>query len=230
MYSQVITPRSSVIVTPEQLAAFGRFDVPEQYVSGSSPLTLTVDYALLQLFIEAATDQVEVFAATACLTETVLETYDFFPQEQDPRALLSYELSYAFMTPWWWYGSWPKESIELLRRPVQSVTSVTYFDENGVKQTWAGSNYTVAQDKICPNVGIGPVWPMTDRRQDCIQITYECGQTSLANVPSQLQLSILYLANHFWEIRSIVTVEPTSEVGRTLNSLLSSFRSARIPR
>jgi len=230
MYSQIITPRTAPTVTPEQLAAFGRFDVPQQFVTGSSPAVLTQDYALLQLFIEAATDQVEIMAATACLTETILETYDFFPQEQDPRALLSYELSYAFMTPWWWYGSWPKESIELLRRPVQSVTSLKYFDQNGVLQTWDSSNYTVAQEKICPNVGIGPVWPMTDRRQDCIQITYVCGQESLASVPSQLQLAILYLANHFWENRSIVTVEPTSQVHMTLCSLLSSFRSARVPR
>ena len=227
MFSQVTTPRSAPIVTPEQLASFGRFDLPSQYDT-SSPPNYTPDWANLLLFIEAATDQIEVMAATACTTETVLECYDFFPQEQGPRALLSYELSYAFMTPWWWYGSWPKESIELLRRPVQSVANLKYFDQNGELQTWDSSNYTVAQDKIVLNVG--NVWPLTDRRQDCIQITYVCGQTSLTNVPSQLQLAILYLANHFYSVRSIVTVEPTSEVGRTLCTLLSSFRSARIPR
>src|SRR6266481_33973 len=98
MYELIKTPRTAPVITPEQLAAFGRFDVPQ-----SSPVSQ--DYQLLQLFIAAATDQVETCAAQACLNEQVLLTFDFFPNQQDPRNFLNYQLSYAYnITPWWWFG------------------------------------------------------------------------------------------------------------------------------
>jgi len=342
MYQAILTPRVNPVVTPEQLAAFGRFDVPQQYVTGSSPAMLTQDYSLLELFISAATDQVEVMAQTACELEQVVLTLDFFPNTQDPRNFLQYELSYAFaITPWWWWGFPTKDSIELVRRPVQvptltgtpaNITAVsvandiitvtcansfsigqvvliqgtaegtpanpqatpntvpflngaqltiltanatqftasfvfggvsqtgglggpsnfvpasytnssdtgtatvitnplivTYYDQNGILQTWNTTNYFVQYDKIC--LTVGNWWPLTDRRQDCIQIFYWAGKTSVpASVPSRLQLAILYLANHMWENRSVVAVEPTTEIWGTLSMMLSEYRTFRIPR
>src|SRR5258708_34754080 len=172
MYERIITPRTTPVITPEQLAAFGRFDVPQ-----SSPVSQ--DYLLLQTFIEAATDEIENMAATACLNEQVLLTFDFFPNQQDPRNILHYDLSYAFnITPWWWFGFTTKDSIELVRRPVlvpilsplTNAVTLQYNDATGALQTFAPSNYVVAFDKI--TLLPGSAWPMTDRRQDCIQITY----------------------------------------------------------
>jgi uncharacterized phiE125 gp8 family phage protein len=229
MYQQITNPRATPLVTPEQLASFGRFDIPQ-----NSPMT--ADYQMLQLFIEAATDQVEQLAATATVTEQILETYDFFPGQADPRNMLNYQLGYGYnWAPWWWYGFPTKDSIELVRRPVITSTSpvvgvtITYFDSNGALQTFDPSNYTVAQDKVCLNVG--STWPLTDRRQDCIQISYSAGYgTDPTSVPAQLQLAVMYLATNFYENRNITTVEPTSEVYMTLMSLLASYRSYRIPR
>jgi hypothetical protein len=337
MYQQIVTPSTQPAITPAQLAAFGRFDVPQQYVTGSSPQTLTADYSLLETFIAAATEQVEILAQTACLQEQVLLTLDFWPNTQDPRNWMQYELSYSFaVTPWWWWGFPTKDSIELVRRPVlvptlsgssanitavsvannvatvtcansftggqvvvlagtaegntaeptltpsttpflngvpltiltasgtqftatfnnfyttgsygqvvpQSYTNssdtgtatlvtnpliVTYYDQLGVLQTWNTTNYTVQYDKIC--LSVGNWWPLTDRRQDCIQITYWAGNTSIpANVSARLQMAVMFLANHFWENRTIISVEPTSEVGKTLCLMLSGFRTYRIPR
>lgn len=326
MYQAIVTPRTAPVIDVPTLCAFGRFDVPQQYVTGSSPQVQTPDYTLLQTFISAATDQVETIAQTACMTEQVLLTLDFFPNTQDPRNFLQYELSYAFaITPWWWWGFPTKDSIELVRRPVlaptlsstratitavsvannlatitcantftpgqvvviagtaegntsspQSTPSttpflngapltiltasatqftaafnfagsytnnsdtgtatvwtnpliVTYNDPTGTLQTWNTNNYTVQYNKVC--LTVGNWWPMTDRRQDCIQISYWAGNTSTpANVDSRLQMAIMYLANHMWEQRSIVSVEPTSEVWGTLCTMLSSYKTYRIPR
>ncbi|MGA8877951.1 MAG: head-tail connector protein [Candidatus Korobacteraceae bacterium] len=337
MYQQIVTPSTQPVITPAQLAAFGRFDVPQQYVTGSSPQTLTADYSLLETFISAATEQVEIMAQTACLQEQVLLTLDFWPNTQDPRNWMQYELSYSFaITPWWWWGFPTKDSIELVRRPVLAPTLsgtpanitavsvadnvvtvtcsnsftggqvvvlagtaegntaeptltpsttpflngvpltiltvsgtqftaafnnfyttgsygqvvpqsyanasdtgtatvitnpllVTYYDQLGVLQTWNTTNYTVQYNKIC--LAVGNWWPLTDRRQDCIQITYWAGNTSTpANVDARLQMAVMFLANHFWENRTIISVEPTSEVGKTLCLMLSSFRTYRIPR
>ena len=329
MYQKILTPRTTPVITPETLAEFGRFDVPQ-----SSPVS--VAYELLETFIEAATDEVETVAAWACENEQVLLTLDFFPNTQDPRNFLQYELSYAFaITPWWWWGFPTKDSIELVRRPVivptfgrvlnitavsvanniltvhgtgtlpavgdvvllqgtaegnnanpqatpsttpflngaqvtvltsgsgqftasfvlggigsdgtfvpSSFTNasdtgsatvitnpliVTYYDQNGILQTWNTTNYFVQYDKIC--LTVGNWWPLTDRRQDCIQISYWAGETTTPdNVGARLQMAIMFLANHFWENRSIISVEPTSEVGLTLCRMLSSYRSYRIAR
>lgn len=238
MYEKIITPRAVPVITPEQLASFGRFDVPQ-----GSPVSL--DYQLLQTFIDAATDEVETMAAQACLNEQIMLTFDFFPGQQDPRNLLNYELSYAYnSTPWWWFGFPTRDSIELVRRPVivpsgsplTNPVLVQYNDENGVSQTWSASNYTVAYDKITLNVVTedipGSWWPLTDRRQDCIQITYWAGYgaSDPTKVPARLRLAIMYLAAHFWSVRDIIAVEPTSEVGMTLSKMLSSYRSMRVPR
>jgi hypothetical protein len=232
MYQDIVTPRATAVVTPEQLASFGRFDVPQ-----SSPVSQ--DYLLLETFIAAATDEVETLAAVACLTEEIIETYDFFPGQQDPRTLLNYQMGYAYdWAPWWWYGFQTKDSIELVRRPVFVPSTspvvhtvvVKYNDANGVSQTWDPSNYTVTCNKICLNVGCW--FPITDRRQDCIQIYYYAGyhDSDTTKVPARLQLAIMFLAAHFWDNRAIVTIEPTSETYMTLTALLHSFRSYRIPR
>ena len=235
MFEQILIPRATPVVTPAQLASFGRFDLPPQYLS-TSPLVDNPDYDMLVLFINAATDQVEQMSATAMINETLLLTLDFFPGTQDPRAMLDYQLGRAYeWMIWYWQGLWTKDSIELVRRPVYTSLSplvqpvVTYNDVNGVSQTFASSNYQVLANKITLNVGCW--WPLTDRRQDCIQIQYEAGYgLTPASVPAQLQLAVLYLAANFYEQRCITTVEPTSEVYQTLTSLLASYRSCRIPR
>lgn len=335
MYEGILTPRQTPVVTPEQLATFGRFDVPQQYVTGSSPQTLTDDWAMAELFIDAATDQVETMAAQACLNEQIVLTFDLFPNTQDPRHYSQYEISYAYTSVAPTLVHRRIDSIELIRRPViiptlagssssvsavsvsnnqvtvecvnnfaqgnvvmlqntaegntaqpsltpattpflngvpltvltasgtsftaafnfytvngqsqivaQSYTNnsdtgtatlinnpliVTYNDINGVLQTWSTINYTVQYDKICLNVGNS--WPTTDKRQDCVQVTYWAGNSASdpTKVPKRLQMAVLYLANHFWNIRDTIAVETTNEIGMTLCKLLSSFRSMRIP-
>jgi hypothetical protein len=231
MYQAITVPRANPVVTPAQLASFGRFDVPDP----------GMDYMLLQTFIEASTDQVEILAATACLTETIVETYDFWPDTQDPRNFLQYELSYAFnLTPYWWYGLPQRSSIELVRRPVIEPSAspianqviVTYTDPDNAVQTLSTDAYSVGYNKIQLLVASGYSWPLTNRNQDCIRVQYNAGydDTDPTKVPASLRLAVMFLANHFWENRTIISTDPTSEVGLTLSKILQPFRSMRIPR
>jgi hypothetical protein len=234
MYIKTITPPESEVVTVPQLCNFARIDYPEQYVAGSSPQTLTDDWTMYQLFIDTARDTVESMAATACLNEQILQTADYFPGQNDPRNYLYSELSYAITaTPCWWFGFPPKDSIELVRRPVlipsgSPVTNeltVTYVDPWGNPQTLDPSTYTVFADKITLNVG--NVWPVTSRMADCVQVTYWAGYsaTDPTQVPPALRMAILFLAAHFIDNRSIVAIEPTSEIAFTLNRILQPFKS-----
>jgi len=353
MFQKVLTPATSAVITPARLAEFGHFDVPEQYVPNSSPQVQTDAFTLLQVFIAAATEQVEICAQFACQPEQIQLALDFFPNTQDPRNFSQYELSDAYVstTPWWWYGHTATDSIELVRRPVQvpvltgtavNVTAVsvsnnvvtvicgnsvgspatqpiqvgdvvmlngtaegnvvqpqltpsttpflngvpltvltasstqftatfnnfytlsgngavtpssytnnsdtgtaravsnpllvTYYDQNGVLCTWSSIFYYVQNDKV--TLTVGSWWPLTDCRQDCIQITYWAGSATRpasnglpANVVDpKLQQAIMYLANHMVQVRDIITVEPTSDIGKTLCLMLSSYRTFRLPR
>jgi hypothetical protein len=235
MFQQIITRRAQPIITPEQLASFGRFDLPQMYCYGSTTV-YTEDYQLLLTFIEAATDEIEEMAATACLAEQVLETYDCFPGQEDNHRL--YDLTYQYQTNPFFFGFPTKESIELVRRPVIVPSgspiinnlTVEFNDPEGNLTVLNPEAYTVFANKITLNVGFH--WPHTDRRQDSVQITYSAGYSAddLTQVPSRLKMAIFYLANHFYNVRQVITVEPTSQVGLTLCRMLNSFRSMRIPR
>jgi uncharacterized phiE125 gp8 family phage protein len=148
-------------------------------------------------------------------------------------------LNYAFTaTPYWWYGFPTKDSIELVRRPVLVPTlspvantlTIQYNDPNGVQQTLDPASYTVFANKITLNIGFQ--WPVTDRRQDCIQITYWAGysENDPMQVPAQLRMAIMFLGSHFLDNRAIIAVEPTSEIAVTLSKMLQSFKSCRIAR
>ena len=240
MYQQILTKRATPVVTPEQLAAFGRFDVPDQYDT-SSPPNLTADYELLLEFIEAATDAVETIAAVACISEETLLTFDFFPGQQDPRQVYNYQISFAFdWTPLWWYGFPTADSIELVRRPVQDGTAgsppthpapvVEYMDINGAIQTMDPTTYTVFANKI--TLLPGSFWPRTAaRRSDTVRVTHWCGYGETPDtVPAKLKTAIKFLANWWHENRLAAGTEPTTEVKFTLNALLAEFRLGRIPR
>jgi uncharacterized phiE125 gp8 family phage protein len=238
MFEQLLIPRMNPAVTPEELASFARFDLPAQYDTSSPPL-VTADYQMILEYINAATDFVEELTARATTSQTWLLTLDFFPGQQDPRSLMNYQMGYAYdWTPFWWYGSFPKDSIELIRRPVNPVSTtsppiplvVTYTDDNGIVQTMDSTTYTVFADKITLNVG--EQWTnLISRRQDCIQIAYPCGYGDTADkVPSRLKMAIRFLAGWWYENRMPVATEPTTEVMFTINSLLGPFKMMRIPR
>src|SRR5580700_12107110 len=147
MYEQLIVPRQNPVVTPAQLASFGRFDLPTQYDT-SSPPNITPDYAMLQMFIEAASDAVSQMAAVSLCQETWLWTLDFFPGTQDPRQLYNYQLARGYnWIPFWWAGFPVTDSVEFIRRPVDVGGSppldpvVTYDDPFGNPQILDSSLY-----------------------------------------------------------------------------------------
>jgi len=238
LFEQLVSPRTNPAVTPEELASFARFDCPAQFDTASPP-NVTADYQAILDYIDAATDTVEQLTARATTSQRWLLTLDFFPGQQDPRQLLNYQMGYAYdWTPFWWFGAWPKDSIELIRRPVKDGSTesppdppvITYIDDNGDEQTLDPTTYEVFADKITLNVGVN--WPnMISRRQDCVRIEYGAGYGDTADlVPSRLKMAIKFLAGWWYENRMPVGTEMTYEVMMTMSSLLGSFKMLRIPR
>lgn len=71
--------------------------------------------------------------------------------------------------------------IRLMQIPVKSVSSITYYDLDGVQQTLDSAAYTVLIPRKTPaSIHCAPdyTWPSTQTRPDAVTITYVTGFTT----------------------------------------------------
>ena len=141
---------------------------------------------LIDILIQAARELVEEKTQTSLITQTRVMKLDYFP-----------------------------ETITLPFGPVQSVTSITYYDDNEDSQTFSSSNYYVDTDSKIARVIVKDSWPSTYDRPGAVTITYVCGYgLTGSTVPAPLRKAILLLVGHFYENRQnvIVSGSPTGVI------------------
>lgn len=94
-----------------------------------------------------------------------------------------------------------------LRPPLQSVTSVKYYDENNEQQTWSSDEYEADTDhkpgRLRPAHGYS--WPTTYSRLDAVAVRFVCGYGDTgADLPANLSLAIKALTAHWYEYRGMI--------------------------
>lgn len=102
-----------------------------------------------------------------------------------------------------WLTAWPS-AIVLPRPPLQSVTSIKYYDVADVEATFAASNYFVDTVSAPGRVVLkdGKTWPSTVlRTYNAICVTYVAGWTAAARVPQTIKDAMLLLIGHWYENR-----------------------------
>lgn len=116
-----------------------------------------------------------------------------------------------FITQTWklFLDDWPGDAeIELPYGKTQSVTSITYKDQDGGSATFASDNYTVDTDLVPGRVVIGydKSWPTTTLfNVNPITVTFVCGYgDTSSDVPDDLRHAIELLAAHWYENREPV--------------------------
>lgn len=80
-----------------------------------------------------------------------------------------------------------EDAIEIPLAPVQSVSSIQYYDTTGVLQTWLSSNYDVSDGGFPTRIstaGDGTAWPSTELRPDAAIVTFVAGYGTSQNVPA----------------------------------------------
>lgn len=96
---------------------------------------------------------------------------------------------------WSFYG-W---SIELPRRPVQSVTSVLYYDATDTQQTLSTNIYALDTPARTIRLKDNEVWPTVAlNRYDGITVTYVAGYTSASAVPAIWKQAMLLLVGYYF--------------------------------
>lgn len=193
MYHDRVIYGNLALVTGPSLPVVSVAEVKEQ-----SRISETEEDDLIESYIDAATaylDGRDGILARALVTQT-----------------------WDYSLPWF-----PAEScIALPLAPVQSITSITYKDENGNPQTFAGANYFLSGDKNWqPQVHLAynATWPSARDEPDAVTIRAVYGY---AVVPKPIKQAVVLLTAHQYENREPLGDE-MAELPFSVRALLEPF-------
>ncbi len=126
-----------------------------------------------------------------------------FYQTATSRQLVS--ATYRLSLPCWWDSD---GYVSLMPAPVASITSIQYYDGDGVQQTWSSSNYYVDTGSEPGRVYLaaGASFPNHQTREDAIWINYVAGYGAASAVPSIDKAAIKLLASNWYENREATIV------------------------
>lgn len=100
------------------------------------------------------------------------------------------------------YDCFPAGEINFLKRPVSSITSITYVDASEAAQTFSSSYYRLDSGSVQPRVvwDENAIFPTIDTRPEAVTVTYVAGYTNAAAVPADIKNNILMRVKHEWEL------------------------------
>lgn len=117
--------------------------------------------------------------------------------------------------------------IDLTRGPLQSVTSIQYYDTTNTLQTVDSTNYTLSKPSFLPG-WIEPIvtyaWPATYWRPDAVTVNFTTG---FSTVPARGIHAIKLLVGSWWVERESLMYGPDTaggKVGEAIDCLLGSFK------
>ena len=140
------------------------------------------DDTLIGSLIVGARAYVEAFVNRAMVTQTLELVLDRFPMGN---------------------------TLALPMPPLQSVTSVTYYDESGTGATLSSSQYLVDTDSHPGWIVLkdGYTWPSTTlQAANGVRIRFVAGYGLAASVPQMYKQAILMMVGHYYENREAAVV------------------------
>ena len=167
------------------------------------------DWRFVGLLIASARAAVENELHRYLVTQTLDAYFDAFPTYPNERFS---GISRAFRLP-----------------PLQSVSSITYVDTDGVTQTLAADQYLVdaksQPGRIEPAYGVS--WPSTREQANAVIVRFIAGYGAAAAVPQCIKNWMLIRIKTLWENREQIVVGTNGMVEippAFVNSLLDSER------
>lgn len=146
----------------------------------------TIEDDLIDIMIKGARQRVESLIASSLITQTRKITLDYFP------------LCDTIRIP---YG------------PLQSIVSISYYDENDQAQSMDVANdIWVDTESGIPRIRVKESWPATmSNRPNAVTITYKAGfGNDGMSIPHDIREALLMLVAHFYENRQAVIVSGSS--------------------
>ena len=93
--------------------------------------------------------------------------------------------------------------------PVQSISSITYYDVDGVSQTLSASDYRPQADGYGAYAELvdTATWPSVADRADAVTVTYVAGYGANAgDVPAPIRTAARLLVGHFYDNRESIII------------------------
>lgn len=173
-----------------------------QLVSAPAVMPITLNEVRSQLRVEHYDDDVILTRLIAVATAYA-----------DAKGVLGK----AMITQTWadWMGPNPSQSVTLGLSPVQSVTAVKYYDEDGILQTDTLANYNVfgvpERTKVEPKSGFN--WPAAQSRDDAIKIEYVVGYgDATSDIPDTLRHALMLLIGHWYDNREQTQMDELADI------------------
>ncbi|MDR3450740.1 MAG: head-tail connector protein [Alphaproteobacteria bacterium] len=182
----------------------------------------SADDALVTALITAARQWAEKYTGRAFITQTWQLTLDLWPgasehywdgMRQGPVTALD-QVNY----------------ISLPKAPLQSVTSVNYYDNADNATLWNAGNYFVDSVREPGRLALrlGAVWPVPSRLSNGIVITYVAGYgNDGTSVPEPIKTAIRQLVAHWYEYRGEAAVTRATDATMApmvIQALLDPYR------
>ena len=174
-----ITPATADPVTVDELKEWGRIDSD-------------CDDSLLAGLISSATASVELYLKRALVTQTLKMTLDL-PCRRDNWTPGYFEMPVSAL-----FEPLP-EQIELMRAPIQSITSVTTYDLSNNGSVYSSSNYSLIGDRLVLNSTAS--WPSSLRLAGAVEIVYAAGYGEANDIPQPIRTAILMTAAAMYDSR-----------------------------
>jgi len=186
-------------------------------------LELTIPAATLPLTLEEVKDHLVVEGADR--DDLISQMINSATSYVDALGVLGR----AMVTQTWgqWVGNSPGK-VSLLMGPVQNLSSVKYFDTDGVWTTASFSDFELqkAGEWAVLKPVSGASWPTARAGPAAICISYTAGYGSADDVPASIKQAMLMLISHWFENRESVIVGTTSSVTPFgFDALISGHRS-----
>lgn len=182
-------------------------------------ITTTDEDTLVTSLLTAARAHLEHECRRAFINQTVTLTADAFPR-----------LACRGRWAWEWDGDrlYPDDAMRLPWGRVQSVTSVSYVDANGVSQTMDAAAYHVdtASEPCRVTPAYGTCWPITRCQTGAVTVVYVAGYgATAASVPVPIYQAALLLINHFFVERQPINVgNITTPLDYTIEALIGPHK------
>ncbi|MEY4402914.1 MAG: hypothetical protein RIR91_949 [Verrucomicrobiota bacterium] len=123
----------------------------------------------------------------------------------------------------------PEDGWVLLpREPVQSVTSVQYYNTAGTLTTWASTEWEVDLYSSPPRLRAkyGSTWPTVKDVLAAVQVTFVCGYSGPQTVPQPILQALRLLVGHYYENREAATAGSISAMPFAVDALLAPYKTA----
>lgn len=167
----------------------------------------------IRLLIDSAVEYTQKLLDRQLISQTWKLELDGFPCD------------YNFNHPLWPLGS--TAEIEIAKKPVSSITSITYIDSDGDTNTLSSSLYQLDTSSTPARVKptAGNSWPSTKSdTYSTVTVTFVTGYGSTkASVPANIREALLIYVAHAFESRDGMGMPPQSYFDRLNFDTVEAF-------